>query len=308
MSLIDRPSYRRFVGILLGCCLSTSALAVDGVIEINQARALAGGVTPGDAPGFPVTINEAGSYVLTSNLVITDPDVTGIKITVADVSLDLNGFFLRGPVSCGGNGSTLTCTPSGTGFGIDGGGGASSGAVVKNGGVRGFASIGVIVGPNCLIDHLVARSNGGTGIFTQGGCVVTDSTALRNSSHGFQVSLQTALSRCSATLNKSNGIQANSGSTVTESTSSANGGHGIWGGSGTTISANASSENEGAGINAALGSLVKGNTVYLNDGPGLSLGSSVGYTQNVISSNLGGTVAGGVEIGTNLCDTNTICP
>ena len=44
------------------------AFAVDGVIEINQARALAGGVL-GDAirdpPGFPVTIDRSGSYRLT---------------------------------------------------------------------------------------------------------------------------------------------------------------------------------------------------------------------------------------------------
>ena len=34
--------------------LADPALAVDGVIEINQARAAAGNVTVGDAPGFPV--------------------------------------------------------------------------------------------------------------------------------------------------------------------------------------------------------------------------------------------------------------
>jgi hypothetical protein len=47
--------------------------AVDGVIEINQSRALAGGVTPGDAPGFPVTISARGSYRLTGNLDLTAP-------------------------------------------------------------------------------------------------------------------------------------------------------------------------------------------------------------------------------------------
>ena len=41
--------------------LAGQAYAVDGVIEINQARALAGGVTPGDTAGFPVTISVSGS-------------------------------------------------------------------------------------------------------------------------------------------------------------------------------------------------------------------------------------------------------
>jgi hypothetical protein len=39
-----------------------SAAAVDGVIEINQAKALAGGVTPGDTAGFPVALSAPGSY------------------------------------------------------------------------------------------------------------------------------------------------------------------------------------------------------------------------------------------------------
>ena len=36
--------------------------AVDGVILIDQTKALAGNVTPGDTPGFPVTISLPGSY------------------------------------------------------------------------------------------------------------------------------------------------------------------------------------------------------------------------------------------------------
>ncbi len=39
-----------------------SALAADGVIEINQARARAGGVSADDEPGFPVTPSRSGSY------------------------------------------------------------------------------------------------------------------------------------------------------------------------------------------------------------------------------------------------------
>ncbi len=38
--------------------------AVDGVVLIDQNRALAGNVTPGDTPGFPVTISLSGSYRL----------------------------------------------------------------------------------------------------------------------------------------------------------------------------------------------------------------------------------------------------
>jgi hypothetical protein len=39
---------------------ASEAFAIDGVIELNQVRAEAGGVSPGDASGFPVTISQPG--------------------------------------------------------------------------------------------------------------------------------------------------------------------------------------------------------------------------------------------------------
>lgn len=77
--------------------LAADAIASDGVIEINQAAALAGGITPSDAPGFPVTLDQPGSYRLTGNLdfsaFVEDLEaVIGIAITAEDVSLNLGGF------------------------------------------------------------------------------------------------------------------------------------------------------------------------------------------------------------------------
>jgi hypothetical protein len=82
---------------VISLLLSADTIASEGVIEINQAAALAGGITPSDAPGFPVTLDQPGSYRLTGNLDFTtiseDPfGVTGIVITAEDVSLDLGGF------------------------------------------------------------------------------------------------------------------------------------------------------------------------------------------------------------------------
>src|SRR5438128_1949460 len=85
--------------IQLRCLLSAVALAglscnlyaVDGVILIDQNRALAGNLTPGDGPGFPVTISQPGSYGLSSNLTVPLGN-HGIEITADGVTLDLNGF------------------------------------------------------------------------------------------------------------------------------------------------------------------------------------------------------------------------
>jgi hypothetical protein len=73
--------------------MSPSAYA-RGVVLITQAKAMAGGVTPGDAPGFPVSITRPGSYRLTSNLrLLSGP---AIEILADNVSLNLNGFAIVG--------------------------------------------------------------------------------------------------------------------------------------------------------------------------------------------------------------------
>ena len=53
-----------FVSLALFASLPT--FASDGVIEINQASAIAGGVTPGDTAGFPVTLTGATPALLSS--------------------------------------------------------------------------------------------------------------------------------------------------------------------------------------------------------------------------------------------------
>lgn len=79
--------------------LFAAVLAATGAhaqIAINASAAAAGGVTPGDAPGYPVTLSQAGAYKLTGNLSLTsaDPDSVIVHITAANVDLDLNGFTI----------------------------------------------------------------------------------------------------------------------------------------------------------------------------------------------------------------------
>ena len=77
----------------IALALPSSSAAVDGVVEINQARAGAGAITGGDLAGFPVTLDAGGSYRLTSDLVVPD-SVGGVVIDASDVTLDLNGFSI----------------------------------------------------------------------------------------------------------------------------------------------------------------------------------------------------------------------
>jgi hypothetical protein len=69
---------------LLTIALASPALAVDGVLEINQACAVNTGCFSGDAAGLPVTITAAGSYRLTGNLTVPDENTDGIAVSAND--------------------------------------------------------------------------------------------------------------------------------------------------------------------------------------------------------------------------------
>ncbi|HZO55191.1 MAG TPA: hypothetical protein VFB63_20955 [Bryobacteraceae bacterium] len=82
---------------LLFAGLATSVFAVDGVVLIDQNRALAGNVTPGDTPGFPVTLSQPGSYRLSGNLSVPSGQ-NAILIAAQNITIDLNGFSITTPV------------------------------------------------------------------------------------------------------------------------------------------------------------------------------------------------------------------
>lgn len=113
---------------------SLPALAVDGVILIDQNKALAGNVTPGDAAGFPVTLSRPGSYRLSGNL--TAPaGVHGFVIASPGVTLDLNGFTLAS------NGPDGTVFPYGVTDGSTAGNLINQPrAQIRNGHIAGFAA------------------------------------------------------------------------------------------------------------------------------------------------------------------------
>ena len=101
-SMIDRTravssSIAPIFSLVFALGYSLPVQASDGVSEINQVCALQTGCFSGDAPGFPVTISAAGSYLLTSNLEISSNLVPGISIDDSDVVVDLNGFAIECP-------------------------------------------------------------------------------------------------------------------------------------------------------------------------------------------------------------------
>lgn len=297
-----------FLALLVFLCFGSFVYAVDGVIEINQPRALVGGVTPGDAAGFPVTISEVGSYRLTGNLSVGSTDA--IEITTDNVTLDLNGFSIIGP-GCG----------SGTGVL------ASSGnVVVVNGTVRGMGNHGISAGQNSHVEKVHAISNGGVGIsvginsiassnvaianfngITGGNNgTISNNVASKNSTHGIFAGSCNTVSGNVARENGKNGISAGL-SVITGNTASLNGENGILAGNGSIVTRNTAFLNGHNGISASS-SMVLGNTAVKNTQFGLMAIDYTGYADNNFYCNVGGEVSGGIEIGTNLCGGDTTCP
>lgn len=75
--------------------VSAGPAAATGEILITHAKALAGNVTPGDGPGYPIKLSRSGTYQFAGPLLATAGN-NGIVVTSPDVTIDMNGFRLHG--------------------------------------------------------------------------------------------------------------------------------------------------------------------------------------------------------------------
>ena len=291
------------------------ARAVDGVIEINQASVLAGGITAGDSNGFPVTLSESGSYRLTGRIVVPDAATTAIEILAPNVTIDLNGFSIEGPNVCDGD----SCSTSGVGKGILNAQGSSVPAsiTIRNGLVQGFGSTGIDLPGNqvrVLLENVSSISNGGAGFDCGDSNARTRALSIhasRNGSSGFQ-GRSVLIDRSEFIDNSGTGITCQDG-LVVHSAVSGNGGVGILGANAANIRDSRVATNAAAGIKVGSGSIVAGNTVVQNTGFGLEAGAAgVTYQGNTFEFNNGfGLIqnsANLIETGINYCGGDTACP
>jgi hypothetical protein len=177
-----------------------STYAVDGQRKISQ--------TPSTT--FPIVINQPGSYVLTSNLAVTDPNQNAIEITVNDVTLDLNGHMIQGPhtgAPWGGSGNGIYALNK---YNI----------TIKNGRIWGFGGNGVMLdhwggdpsaeGAGHYIEKIQASNNGDNGIDISVG-VVNNCTFNNNGGYGINAD-DCTITYCMTSNNVLSGILADSSS------------------------------------------------------------------------------------------------
>ena len=257
--------YSNRIRLAILCILSavsSSLYASNTVVLIDQAGAAAGNITPGDAPGFPVTLSQPGSYRLVSNLVVTG-DVSAIQITADNVTIDLNGYSIIGPNLCS-NTVPATCKPAGTGIGVQAGDGNTVGPTsvkVFNGSIRGMGLHGIqLTGLAGLVERVSADGNAGSGLIVNGS--VVESSATGNGADG----IRALIVRDSISVgNRSHGIFLTSGGVASGNAISLNGFRGIFARNGSVIG-NTVTGNVNIGILASCPSSVVDNTSFANTG------------------------------------------
>ena len=254
--------WRRILWMSAVAAISNVLYAADGVTVIDPGRVRNGNITPGDAPGFPVTISQSGSYVLSGNLTVPDAQTTAIEITADNVTLDLNGFSIIGPNVC--TSDPTTCTHSGGGVGIHAGSFspgimAPAGVRVINGMVRGMGFHGVrLMGEGTAVEKVHTTNNGGPGIVVGGGSVI-DSSAVLNRGAG----IIGWIVRGSISVKNSSGIFIRPGGVAAGNTADSNGSDGI-SMTNATVNGNTANNNRGFGISATCPGSIVGNTTVGN--------------------------------------------
>jgi hypothetical protein len=203
-----------FLFVFVALLFSARAFAIDGQLLINQSTVEAAG-------GFPYIINEPGSYKLSGNLVVPAGE-TGILIRASNVTVDLNGFTISGPVACTGAGASISCVGVGGTYGISA---ISPNITIRNGSVIGFITGIDLQQSNNLVEEIHATGNGAFGIYVLGGVV----------------------RRNTGSLNGITGIGA-ANSTVTENIANSNGYHGLGIGPGGVFGSNTFEGNGAGGV------------------------------------------------------------
>jgi hypothetical protein len=230
-------------------------LSLPAILFLSHALFAQGSLTPPGAPGptmktlgqiepripidaTPFHITKAGSYYLTSNLLVAASQV-GISIETNNVSLDLGGFALEGdPNSL--QGILLV--------------GTLSHVSIKNGVVHGTAAgIDATSSSHVRIDSVRAYACRGGGFLTGNEGVIFNSLANQNVGSGIKGGNETQVESCQANGNTENGIQVGSFSSVVNSTASKNSFNGVSAGEKCNLTALTAAENSQSGLVAGQG-------------------------------------------------------
>ena len=265
------------IAFALAVALPGSGSATEGATEINQARALAGGVTPSDLPGFPITIDGPGSFVLTGDLDLSAeaPAIHAIDIVTPflteNVTLDLKGFEIAGPATCSGFADSISCLNTGAGNGINGPG--ASEVVVRNGMIRNMGNHGILIWGPGRVDEMTVKHNAGDGVNTGFGSNVSNVIARDNAGDGIAAGDGSTVRDLVGIGNGGRGVAVGTGGSASSISARDNGGHGIDVGSGSTLTNASSTRSRGYGIYGQGNNVIRGVSAFNNFDVGIFFAS-----------------------------------
>ena len=217
-----------------------------------------------------------------------------LDVSVGPVSIDLNGFSIRGINTCSGDASagTFSCSNSGSGVGILA---FAQSLTVRNGRITGMGGRGIWASHESLVENVQLSHNGGLAVQVGWDSIVRGNVIRFND--GTTVGLETVA-----------GVQAGINALVSDNTISWANGTGINLDSG-RVSGNTLIDFAGDAVIMGAG-LMEGNHVSDASGEGLDAGTQVGVGGNAFRANNGAgpEFSGGVEIAPNLCNSTTSCP
>ncbi|MBK9983159.1 MAG: right-handed parallel beta-helix repeat-containing protein [Saprospiraceae bacterium] len=218
---------------------------------------------------LPYTISAPGSYYATANLSGT----VGITITTSHVTLDLNGYTLKGTVGNTSEGIKVTA--------------AVTNINIKNGGVANWGKEGIKAGlaTNSSFSQLQIVANSFDGINTGNNDLISFVDAGTNGFDGIDMGESAAIFHCTASGNGNDGIEADAGSSFMQCTARGNTQEGFRATGASTISDCASSENLGDGYSCGAGSIVEQCTALHNSLSGFYLFSTSSASDNTSRNN-----------------------
>jgi len=218
---------------------------------------------------LPYTISSPGSYYVTADL----SGSVGINISTSHVTLDLNGYSVRGLSGNNSEGIEVTA--------------ALTNITIRNGGVANWGREGIkaVLAAHSSFSSLNIVSNSLDGLATGNNNFIYGVVAGNNSFDGIDAGESNTLSHCIASNNLSDGIEADAGSSLLECTARDNTEAGIRTTGTTSILNCSSSENNGHGFSCGAGTVVQNNSAYHNTRTGFFLYSASSASGNTSRNN-----------------------
>ena len=201
-----------------------AALAVDGVVLINQSTITNGLPNCPTGGAFPIIICQSGSYRLSGNLTVPGADTNGINVSADNVTIDLNGFSISGPVVCSGSPTATSCSPLANsnfdGIGIFS---SNTNVAVVNGDIHGMGNYAITLGTESRIENVHVANNGQIGIIVDRSSKVSSCTADHNFSTGIATAAGALISGNTVIGNQVDGIVATCPSLIQGNLATSNG-------------------------------------------------------------------------------------